>query len=140
MLQLSIHIFPSGRDSFLPLSERNERFIADQLIALVERGPKFEGVLQPPPSSPSNVGGRRGQECNRPVKCLQRGATEEIRKEERGMKAGGKLLKGDGDEGARGHFIQKYETRLGTRRTDNYCHFPGLKKGMTLYIFIYIYI
>lgn len=38
ILQVNIHIIPSGHDSVLPLTERNERFLAGQLIALVELG------------------------------------------------------------------------------------------------------
>lgn len=38
IMHLNIHMIPSGCNSFLPLSERNERFIADQLLALAELG------------------------------------------------------------------------------------------------------
>lgn len=98
ILQLNIHIIPSGRDSFLPLSERNERFIAGQLIAVAELGQNLKESSVSFFSS--SVGGRQGQGCNRPVKRLERAATEEekqeirqgekeIRGKDGGTKAGG---------------------------------------------------
>lgn len=38
IVHLNVHIIPSGCGLFLTLSKRNERFIVDQLFALVELG------------------------------------------------------------------------------------------------------
>lgn len=100
ILQLNIHIIPSGRDSFLPLSERNERFIAGQLIAVAELGQKKKKSSVVFFFVPAVLGAHKARDCNRPVKCLQRGATEEekqeirqgekeIRGKDGGTKAGG---------------------------------------------------
>lgn len=56
----------------------NEKFIGGQLIVLAEE--KFESVWVffslSALSVPTTVGGRQGQERNRPVKCVQSGAEE----------------------------------------------------------------
>lgn len=91
ILQLNIRTIPSGWDLFLPLSERNKRFIAGQLTALVKLRENlnayffFLSLLCV--FFCRWIGGRQGQECNRPVKHLQRGATSRGR--ETGDWAGG---------------------------------------------------